>query len=110
MRELQNAIERSVVLARSEVITLDVLPPALTRSPSNERVLRQPYTMNLGDALTAFERTYIEHTLKEAKGNIAEAARAANVNRSNFRRLLKRHAIEGADFAERPTPGPGGSK
>jgi two-component system response regulator HydG len=113
VRELQNAIERSVVLARSEEVTLDVLPPALTRSTASERTLRRPYTLPLGDALTAFERTYIEHTLAEAKGNIAEAARAANVDRSNFRRLLKRHAIEVADFVEKPggaaSPRSGGS-
>ena len=102
VRELQTAIERSVVLARPEGITLDVLPPALTRSPANERAIRQPYTLPLADAIDAFERSYIEHTLREAKANIAEAARAANVDRSNFRRLLKRHAIDVADFVDKP--------
>jgi DNA-binding NtrC family response regulator len=103
IRELQNAIERSVVLARPEGITIDVLPPALTNSPASDRTMRRPYTLNLADALAAFERTYIEHTLREAKGNIAEAARAANVDRSNFRRLLKRHTIEIAGFVDKPS-------
>ena len=98
VRELQNAIERSVVLARPEGITVDVLPPALRRSPASDGTLRRPYTLPLAQALTAFERSYIEHVLREAKGNIAEAARAANVDRSNFRRLLKRHVIESSTF------------
>jgi two-component system response regulator HydG len=101
VRELQNAIERAVVLARPEGITLDVLPPALTRSLA-ERTIRRPYTLPLADAINAFERSYIEHTLREAKANIAEAARAANVDRSNFRRLLKRHEIEISEFVDKP--------
>jgi transcriptional regulator with PAS, ATPase and Fis domain len=102
VRELQNAVERAVVLARPEGITLDVLPPTLTRSPANERTIRRPYTLPLADAIHAFERSYIEHTLREAKANIAEAARAANVDRSNFRRLLKRHEIDVSDFGDKP--------
>ena len=106
VRELQNAVERAVVLARPEGITIDVLPPAITRSPASDRTIRRPYTLNLSDALSAFERTYIEHTLREAKGNVTEAARAADVDRSNFRRLLKRHSLVIADFIDKP-PGTG---
>jgi two-component system response regulator HydG len=100
VRELQNAIERSVLLAKDEVITVDVLPPLLARSAVGEGTLRRPYTLPLASAIGAFERSYIEHTLRETKGNIAEAARLAGVDRSNFRRLLKRHTIDVAEFGE----------
>ena len=105
VRELQNAIERSVVLAKAEGITVDVLPLGLAQMPASDRTMRKPYRLPLAEALVAFERTYIEHTLREARGNVAEAARAASVDRSNYRRLLKRHGIEPSEFCEGgPTP------
>jgi two-component system response regulator GlrR len=60
--------------------------------------MRKPYRLPLAEATVAFERSYIEHTLREARGNVAEAARAATVDRSNYRRLLKRHGIDATDF------------
>jgi two-component system response regulator HydG len=98
VRELQNAIERSVLLARDEVITLDVLPPSVGRVSTGERVLRRPYALPLAAALAAFERSYLEHTVAEARGNIAEAARSAGVDRSNFRRLMKRYHLDAAEL------------
>jgi two-component system, NtrC family, response regulator HydG len=98
VRELQNAIERAVLLAKDEVITVDGLPPSIGQMTTGDRVLRRPYTLPLSQATSAFERSYIEHTLREAHGNIAEAARSAGVDRSNFRRLIKRHAIDLAEL------------
>ena len=101
VRELQNAIERSVLLARDEDITVDALPPSVGRMTTGERTLRRPYTLPLAAALSAFERSYIEHTLLETRGNIAEAARNAGVDRSNFRRLIRRHGIDASELGER---------
>ena len=98
MRELQNAIERAVLLAKDDVLTVQALPPSLGQVSAGDRMLRRPYTLPLAGAISAFERSYIEHTLQEARGNIAEAARAAGVDRSNFRRLIKRHGIEATAF------------
>lgn len=44
-------------------------------------------------AATAFERNYLVHAMESAKGSVADAARLAGVDRSNFRRLLQRHAL-----------------
>ncbi|MGO8997870.1 MAG: sigma-54-dependent transcriptional regulator [Polyangiaceae bacterium] len=98
VRELQNAIERAVLLAKDDVLTVQALPPSLGQVSAGDRMLRRPYTLPLAGAISAFERSYIEHTLQEARGNIAEAARAAGVDRSNFRRLIKRHGIEATAF------------
>jgi DNA-binding NtrC family response regulator len=100
VRELQNAIERSVVLSKEGAITVDLLPPSVALDGALEGGLRRPYTLPLGPALEAFERSYIVDSMRKAKGNIAEAARAAGVDRSNFRRLLKRHGIDAGVFGE----------
>jgi DNA-binding NtrC family response regulator len=102
VRELRNAIERSVILARNETISADVLPPDLARPAPGDGALRRPYALPFADAVEAFERSYIESALRQAKGNIAEAARTAGLDRSNFRRLLKRHGIEVSAFGVVP--------
>jgi DNA-binding NtrC family response regulator len=41
-------------------------------------------------ALDAFDVAYLERVMKRAGGNVSEAARQAGMDRSNFRRLLKK--------------------
>lgn len=40
--------------------------------------------------LEAFDRAYIEGLLHHTDGNVSEAARRAGLDRSNFKRVLKR--------------------
>ena len=44
-------------------------------------------------AAAAFERNYLVYAMEAAKGSMVDAAIAAGVDRSNFRRLLQRHAL-----------------
>ena len=46
-----------------------------------------------------FERTYLIGTLKQARGNMAAAARHAGLDRSHYFRLVRRHGIEPKQFA-----------
>ena len=40
--------------------------------------------------MAAFDRAYVERRMKQTGGNVSEAARLAGMDRSNFRRLLKK--------------------
>jgi two-component system response regulator GlrR len=40
-----------------------------------------------------FERDYLINTLKMSAGNVAEAAKLAKRNRSDFYKLIKKHNI-----------------
>jgi two-component system response regulator HydG len=93
VRELENAMERAVVLARNDVLTPDLLPAELR--PSTEVRTRSSSVpqLPLSEARADFERNYLTQALRRADGNTAEAARLSGVDRSNFRRLLKRHGI-----------------
>jgi hypothetical protein len=44
-------------------------------------------------AAAAFERNYLVRAMESAKGSVMDAAGLAGVDRSNFRRLLQRHAL-----------------
>ncbi len=101
VRELENMIERIAVLHRSgEPVGLDALPPRLlaqTSGPpstltSASPVTGQPRPMgSFRQAKGEFEREYVRAALAYAGGNMAEAARVAAMDRSQFFRMAKRH-------------------
>jgi two-component system response regulator HydG len=94
VRELENALERAVVLARSDTITADLLPAELRPAlPQATASVASASIRPLADARAHFERQYLEQVVRRADGNTAEAARIAGVDRSNFRRLLKRYGL-----------------
>jgi two-component system response regulator GlrR len=45
-----------------------------------------------------FEREYLLRLMERVEGSISAAARIANMDRTNFRRLLQRHSIDSAEF------------
>ena len=50
------------------------------------------------DAKEKFERLYIEALLREAKGNVSQAARLAGKARTEIYTLLKKHRINSDTF------------
>ena len=48
----------------------------------------------LDDAKRAFERDYLVRILKITQGNVAQAAKLAQRNRTEFYKLLERHRLE----------------
>ena len=53
--------------------------------------------------LADFERAYLEHAVKQANGNISNAARHAGVDRTTLYRLMEKHG----NPPRQPTPGAG---
>jgi DNA-binding NtrC family response regulator len=50
-----------------------------------------PYAEAKRRLVACFDEAYTGELLRETGGNMSEAARRAGLDRSNFRRLLKRH-------------------
>ena len=88
IRQLQNVVEQVVALSASEVISAHLVLNALN---SNE-ASAEPLSLN--DAKKEFERDYVINTLKMAGGNVAEGAKLAKRNRSDFYKLIKKHNID----------------
>lgn len=86
IRQLQNVIEHTVVLATTPLIPLSLVKKAL--QADNEAVL--PFEV----ARQQFEHQYLVNLLKSTHGNVTQAAKLAQRNRTEFYRLLERHAIE----------------
>ena len=47
--------------------------------------------------VAAFERDYILQLLRRNNGNISHAARAADIDRKYFRKLMRKYGIAGGD-------------
>lgn len=109
VRELENVIERSVVLAKEKTLQIEDLPPNVAEaagmtvhsgshpvaSASNDEpaFLSMTFREAKDAAVGSFERRYVEHILTQNNGNVSGAARAAGLDRSNFRRILQKHSI-----------------
>jgi DNA-binding NtrC family response regulator len=82
VRELENTIERAVVLSRTEIITPLELMPVTKKVRSNK--------FEFGDALVPLdevERLYVERVLEAVGGNIERAAKILGVSsRTLYRR------------------------
>ncbi|MCP4600644.1 MAG: sigma-54-dependent Fis family transcriptional regulator [Proteobacteria bacterium] len=97
VRELENAMERSVVMARSDVIVPGDLPRSVV-STADSTVSRNvlfdlPFSEAKKRIIEGFEKDYVQEVLRRAGGNVSEAARQAALDRSNFRRILKKYKI-----------------
>jgi DNA-binding NtrC family response regulator len=99
VRELENVIERAVVLTSNPLIDVDDLPPGFREAPKGAgevevfSLAHLPYAQAKRLAMRAFERRYLSALLERSGNNVSSAARAAGVDRSNFRRLLKQYDV-----------------
>ena len=92
VRELENVIERGVVLSRSDVIAAASLPPKLKQQPDDARSEATPL-LPFAQAKREFESRYVRRVLDASGQNIGAAARLASMDRSNFRRMMKRLGV-----------------
>jgi DNA-binding NtrC family response regulator len=104
VRQLENAIEHAVVMARGDSILPSDLPfgreemdagdfddePGGAPGRLDVALAELSYAEAKERAVDAFDRAYVERLMRRTGGNVSEAARQAGMDRSNFRRLLKK--------------------
>jgi two-component system response regulator HydG len=107
VRELEHAIEHAFVLSRGEVIESRDLPlakpasgfpsesPTEINPPWSNEAYALPYAEAKKRVLGDFDVAYVREALRRAGGNVSEAARLSGLDRSNFRRVLRR--LKGED-------------
>jgi two-component system response regulator GlrR len=90
VRQLLNVVEQTVALSTSPVV-----PASLV-----QQALRDDNTMmvSLDEARRTFEHDYLVRLLRTTEGNVTQAARMAQRNRTEFYKLLQRHNLSPALF------------
>jgi DNA-binding NtrC family response regulator len=114
VRELANTVERAVLLARGERLTIGDLPARISdvasASPSSSPNTNQAWDplpdglldRRLADArrtvVTEFERRYLTALLRASSGRIGETATRAGINQRSLYDLMKKHGLAKEDF------------
>lgn len=85
VRQLYNVVEQVCALSPTPLIPLSLVQRAL-RIPSVE-------VLSFAEAKQRFERQYLVSLLRMTDGHVADAARLAQRNRTEFYRLLQKHDL-----------------
>ena len=99
VRELENVVERAVIMARGRTVTLSDLDYQNSESgsfPSSQDPL--PYREAKEQVLTRFNTTYLAGVLAEFRGNVTHAARKCGLERQSFQQLLRRYGIKAEEY------------
>jgi two-component system, NtrC family, response regulator AtoC len=110
VRELSNVIERAVLLAPGNEITLADLPDTIA-NPAGEPATQLPaislwsddtLSLPLDDArrrlVESFERAYLDHHLRLTNGSIGDTARSAGIDPRTLFNKLKLYRLRKEDY------------
>jgi len=104
IRELENIIERCVILTKNDIIHAQDLPSHvvnksfyLKNKPEGD-LSRYSYREAKLKALDLFNKSYLSHLLKQTGGNITLASDKAGMDRSNFKKIIRKYDIDIQEF------------
>ena len=95
IRELRNAIERAVILARGGVIHPEHLPPNIDPQGSEARTTPPAFRARAGASMHEMERDLIARTLAALDGNRTRAAESLGISRRALQYKIKRYGLDG---------------
>lgn len=93
VRQLYNVVEYCIALSSTPIIPVALVKKAL-RDKGGE-------ILPLAEARNRFERDYLVQLLQLTEGNVTQAARLAQRNRTDFYKLLSRHQLNAALFKDK---------
>ncbi|MEI7811878.1 MAG: sigma-54 dependent transcriptional regulator [Ignavibacteria bacterium] len=104
IRELQNLIERAVMLAKSNAILPDALKDLLlptTTLTAGIPIIDTNYSISRDHILELFDRKFITELLTQNSGKVAKAANDSGMSRQNFQNKMIKLNIKAEDFRQR---------
>jgi DNA-binding NtrC family response regulator len=91
IRELENVLERAVVLNKSNKLTMEDFPDKIAKR--QKTTIEFSEDDGLSKAVDDYERTLILSELEKNKGNKFQTALKLKINRSTFMSKLKKYDI-----------------
>jgi len=103
VRELENAVQRIVITADHQRVTVNDLPEKMQSKRPVGNVERQDLLeMDFQEArkrcLDEFTRDYLLDALKYYQGNISKTAKEIKIQRPSIQRMLKRYQIKREEY------------
>jgi DNA-binding NtrC family response regulator len=96
IRELENLIERAIVLSKFKLITHESLPPFLIsrlgKDNESSSILNNQFTLK--EQVLAYQKNSIIDALKKTKGVQKEAAQILGVKSTTLNEMIKRFRID----------------
>ena len=89
IRELQHCVESSVVMASGSEITLEDLPPSVSKASGIETI-----SVPVGITLDEAEKIIIQENLAANKGNKSKTAETLGIGRKTLHRKLNEYGLE----------------
>lgn len=97
IRELENTIERCIILTDTDEIDVDVLPEVIVSPDINKQILKDGTMFTETSPIIPFEKLKeeaIKHALDRTNGNVVEAARKLNIGRATMYRLMEKYSLD----------------
>jgi len=98
VREMENVMERAIVLSRGETIDVQHLPQEIVTSVRQDAELsdlERVRDLSLETAVESLERAYLSHALSRSGGNKAKAARLLEISERSLWYKLKKYGLTG---------------
>jgi DNA-binding NtrC family response regulator len=89
IRELDNVLERAMILGDGEWVTAKDLPYADSDDGENHPAVHH----NLREALKSYEKSHIENVLRETEGDRTRTAHLLGLSRSSLYRKMEKLGI-----------------
>ena len=110
IRELENVIERGVIMATGDILQVEDLmpteafPPASIVTPSStDDIFAMPLKEAKDRLIEDFQARYIAKALARHGGNVSQAARDSGVKRQYLHRLMRDTNLDSKSF-KKPHP------
>lgn len=94
VRELENIIERTVLLCDSDVIDAEHLPDEISSAAKAEKAVVPSGGMDIEKLMEDTEKAYILNALEKTNGVKTEAAKLLNLTFRSLRHKLKKYGID----------------
>jgi two-component system response regulator AtoC len=94
IRELENAVERAMILCDGELLTAGCLPPALQAAGNAATPEQSPENLSIKKAEDAMERDLIRKALIKTGGNRTQAAKILEISHRSLLYKMKEFGIE----------------
>ncbi len=106
IRELENVIERAVVLGTGDVLTVEALPESLRRprAPAALDLDLPPEGLNLEATVDKLEKKLLQLALERTNGIQTRAAELLGMTFRQFRYKLQKHGLSRSKSEDRESP------